>query len=266
MSTQFSGPWLPWFHGDFLRATQGWTLLERGAYFMLLGASWEMGALPNDPRRLASIIGAQLEEFGELWKLVGTKFEITEQGLVNHRLELHRTKQAARSEKARQSAEARWQGKTESETDAKAHANGDANGSADAMLERMRSECSSDPDPDLRSQNTEPKHSRAGARAAASDRKQPKVRRPNDFTLTDGRRARILAKLPDADPEALFEAFTAHHDAQGSTFASWDRALDTWLSNAPQFGYRQRVNAAAERSSSEEAPHGRAGSGLPYAN
>jgi uncharacterized protein YdaU (DUF1376 family) len=46
----FSGPWLPWFHGDFIRATQGWTVFERGVYFLLLGASWEVGPLPEDPR------------------------------------------------------------------------------------------------------------------------------------------------------------------------------------------------------------------------
>jgi uncharacterized protein YdaU (DUF1376 family) len=103
-SELFSGPWLPWFHGDFLRSTQGWTILERGVYFLLLGASWEMGPLPEDHRRLAGIVGAQLDEFDEAWKTVRPKFVRTERGLINHRLEYHRGKQAIRSEKARQSA------------------------------------------------------------------------------------------------------------------------------------------------------------------
>jgi uncharacterized protein YdaU (DUF1376 family) len=101
---QFSGPWLPWFHGDFIRATQGWTIIERGVYFLLLGASWEMGPLPDDHRRLAGIVGAQLDEFDEAWKTVRPKFTLTDRGLVNLRLEVHRGKQAIRSEKARQSA------------------------------------------------------------------------------------------------------------------------------------------------------------------
>jgi hypothetical protein len=63
----FSGPWMPWYHGDFLRATQGWNFAERGIYFLLLGASWEMGPLPDDRRRLAGIVGAQLDEFDPVW-------------------------------------------------------------------------------------------------------------------------------------------------------------------------------------------------------
>lgn len=113
----FSGPWLPWFHGDFLKSTQGWTVTERGVYFLLLGASWEMGPLPDDRRRLAGIVGAQLDEFDEAWKTVKQKFARTGQGLVNRRLEEHRGKQAIRSEKARQSVMNRWQGKLALDTD-----------------------------------------------------------------------------------------------------------------------------------------------------
>jgi uncharacterized protein YdaU (DUF1376 family) len=110
-SRLFKGPWIPWFHGDFIRATQGWTVTERGVYFLLLGASWEMGPLPDDRRRLAGIVGAQLDEFDDAWKMVRPKFELTEQGLVNRRLEIHRENQAIRSAKARQSVMNRW-GKT----------------------------------------------------------------------------------------------------------------------------------------------------------
>jgi uncharacterized protein YdaU (DUF1376 family) len=171
---QFSGPWLPWFHGDFLRATQGWTLLERGAYFMLLGASWEMGALPTDHLRLAGIIGAQLDEFEELWKVVGPKFEVTDQGLLNQRLELHRSKQATRREKARQSANLRWSGNTENHVDASASANGHANGHAnayaigDAQGHAPAMLPDPDPDPDLRAQSTDPKQPPAHAATASA--------------------------------------------------------------------------------------------------
>ena len=40
-------PYVPWYHGDFLRSTAGWTLLERATYWMLLCAEWESGPLPN---------------------------------------------------------------------------------------------------------------------------------------------------------------------------------------------------------------------------
>jgi uncharacterized protein YdaU (DUF1376 family) len=172
----FSGPWLPWFHGDFLKSTQGWTITERGVYFLLLGASWEMGPLPDDRRRLAGVVGAQLDEFDEAWKTVKRKFVKTESGLINHRLEDHRGKQAIRSEKARQSANNRWQGKlaldadADADADANGHANAYASGDArdDAhdhakpMLEGMRSGCSSE----LISQNS--KKGKSSTRPAAA--------------------------------------------------------------------------------------------------
>lgn len=135
-------PWLPWFHRDFIAATQGWTLLERGAYFMLLCASWEMGPLPNDQRRLASIIGAQLDDLESVWPVVGSKFDETERGLVNRRLEEHRAAQAEKCEKARESARKRWN------RSANGHANASANGYASASPKHMRTDMHPDPDPE----------------------------------------------------------------------------------------------------------------------
>jgi uncharacterized protein YdaU (DUF1376 family) len=183
---QFSGPWLPWFHGDFIKATQGWTVTERGVYFLLLGASWEMGPLPDDRRRLAGIVGAQLDEFDDAWKTVRPKFILTEQGLINRRLESHRDKQALRSEKARQSALSRKRPKAENDQTephkGDLYANAErtlserienasekqVNTDANPMLEGMRSGCSSE----LRSQilefqNTEPKRRRERCAAGA---------------------------------------------------------------------------------------------------
>jgi uncharacterized protein YdaU (DUF1376 family) len=85
-------PFMPWFHSDFIAATQGWTPLERFAYFMLLGAEWETGPLNADFNRLAAIVGVPTSTFKLLWKAVGKKFEPTDSGLVNDRLELHRQK------------------------------------------------------------------------------------------------------------------------------------------------------------------------------
>jgi uncharacterized protein YdaU (DUF1376 family) len=85
-------PYLPWFHGDFIGGTPGWTLEERGAYFLLLGAQWEGGPLPADFTRLAAIVGVPTQTFKVLWKTVGKKFHETDAGYVNGRLEEHRRK------------------------------------------------------------------------------------------------------------------------------------------------------------------------------
>jgi uncharacterized protein YdaU (DUF1376 family) len=96
---------LPWFHSSFLAATQGWTLEERGAYFMLLGAQWETGPLPNEMNRLAGIVGVPPAAMKLLWKKVGDKFKVTESGLINERLEEHRRRSVSLRDAKRRGAE-----------------------------------------------------------------------------------------------------------------------------------------------------------------
>lgn len=105
-------PYLPWFHGDFLRSTAGWTLSERGAYFMLLASSWEIGPLPDDISRLANIAGTDSVTMTSLWVVVGKKFKAISAGLINERLEAHRQNlldyRARQSTGGRKGALKRW--------------------------------------------------------------------------------------------------------------------------------------------------------------
>ena len=107
-------PYVPWYHGDFLRSTAGWTLLERAAYWMLLCAEWESGPLPNEPQRLALIAGVYPDEFLVLWKhQISRKFNCLPDGrLVNERMEEHRANyleyRQKLTEKSRKGAAARW--------------------------------------------------------------------------------------------------------------------------------------------------------------
>jgi uncharacterized protein YdaU (DUF1376 family) len=223
---QFSGPWLPWYHGDFLRATQGWTIAERGVYFLLLGASWEMGPLPDDRRRLAGIVGAQLDEFDLAWKVVRRKFELTDKGFTNKRLEMHREKQADRSEKARQSAQNRW-GKyanADANADASAYASGYAREDANRMLEGMRSACSSD----LRDQNLEKDKNTEPRERGKTDRasRSALALLGDDFELTANMRA--AAETERIDPDRTFAKFCDYHRAEGTRKKDWLAAWRLW--------------------------------------
>ena len=105
-------PYVPWFHGDFLRSTSSWTLLERGAYWMLLCAQWESGPLPDDLTRLANIAGTDTTTMTSLWELVGKKFTKTRAGFVNKRMAGHRTDylkyRAAQVERGKKGMASRW--------------------------------------------------------------------------------------------------------------------------------------------------------------
>src|SRR6185437_953193 len=105
-------PYCPIYTGDFLKATAGWKLIERGAYLMLLLSQWELGSLPEDPERLAVIIGADPATFASLWAVVGKKFKSTPAGLVNERMEEHRANylqyRRHQAESGRKGAAVRW--------------------------------------------------------------------------------------------------------------------------------------------------------------
>jgi hypothetical protein len=61
---------------------------------------------------------------------------------------------------------------------------------------------------------------------------------PQDFTLTDERRALAVAAGLEAAPE--WNAFRDCHQAKGSRFVNWDAAWRTWLRRAPDF-HRSRA-------------------------
>lgn len=116
---------MSWFHKDFIAATQGWTLPETGAYFLLLGAQWEMGPLPDDISSLAAICRTTPKEFKALWRKLSKKFAQAAEGLLNLRLEEHRRKALELRAKHRIGAErtnaARWKDGARTSSDAGAH-------------------------------------------------------------------------------------------------------------------------------------------------
>lgn len=97
--------WFPLFGRDFLVGTLGWTAEERGHYAVLLIAQWEQDGLPKDIKRL-ELISAGVSK---CWKTIEHKFPPGAGGkLRNVRLEYERHLSHERSERARQSASARW--------------------------------------------------------------------------------------------------------------------------------------------------------------
>ena len=105
-------PYLPLFFGDLLAATALWTGEERALYVLLLAYQWTAGPLPKEPLKLARMAQYDPAKFRTLWKTVGQKFNTTDGGLVNQRLEQHRAKSRQVSEtnreRAKTAAAHRW--------------------------------------------------------------------------------------------------------------------------------------------------------------
>jgi uncharacterized protein YdaU (DUF1376 family) len=148
-------PMMPLWVRDHISATRCFTLAERGAYMDLLMFSWDMGALPNDPNRLALILGVGLVEFTAIWSTIRHKLVLNPKGLlVNERLERERTKsqdmKAKAAVKASIAANKRWG----NDAPSTAHSNASSMNStvfspSEPMLGAMLEQCppSSSPSP-----------------------------------------------------------------------------------------------------------------------
>jgi uncharacterized protein YdaU (DUF1376 family) len=104
---------MPWFPGDFMKSTRGWSVTAKGVYRELLDAQWDMGGLPADPDELRGLIGATESEWSIGWNRCELKFPQGADGLRrNLRLEVHRAESEKRREEARQhglaGANGRW--------------------------------------------------------------------------------------------------------------------------------------------------------------
>lgn len=105
-----SAPWISFYGEDFYRSTNGWTLLERGAYMFLLWESWVCDGLNPDPQR----IFRSDPDLEALWPLLESKFPIAEDGRRrNPRLEAIRSTMINMSNRkstaGRSGASNRWQ-------------------------------------------------------------------------------------------------------------------------------------------------------------
>jgi uncharacterized protein YdaU (DUF1376 family) len=127
--------YMPFFCGDFLAGTLGWSAEERGHYTVLLSVQWIQGSIPSDMAALERISSGVTS----CWATLSQKFPVWEDGLRrNRRLESHREKsidlKEAKSRAGKAGNEQRWKNRKTvadgSQTDRTAIANGIANGIA----------------------------------------------------------------------------------------------------------------------------------------
>lgn len=76
-----------------------------------------------------------------------------------------------------------------------------------------------------------------GKKRARARRPIPGTAFPEDFTLDERMRDQALSHAADCDVEKAFEAFKAHHVANGTESKNWRMSWVTWIGNFEQFGY-----------------------------
>jgi len=149
---------LPWYPGDFMRSTRGWSVTAKGVYRELLDAQWDIGGLPEDPEQLRALIGATATEWAQGWKRCEEKFVVCHDGSRrNTVLEHHRDRtlslREGRSAGGKAAAAKRWEGHKSAKADASlsyssAIADASLSGSKQLIAERCHPSPSPSPSPD----------------------------------------------------------------------------------------------------------------------
>lgn len=153
-------PAFQFYPKDFLtHATQaGMSLAEAGAYIRLLCHCWRNGGIPDEPDRLARMIGATPREMKAVWPTVRRCFEThpSDPGmLVQPRLEEESQKQAEFRRRQSDAATKRW------------HPSGNAMASKRDMPDASQTDALLSPVSDLLSPDSSHTHARGGAGAGS---------------------------------------------------------------------------------------------------
>jgi uncharacterized protein YdaU (DUF1376 family) len=158
---------MPFYPRDYIAATRGMTLAERGAYCDLLFVAWDSGKpLPKETDVLARLVGVTPRTFAAIWPAIRKKLVEVPDGYISERLELERRKSLAlrskASEKAAAAAAARWHAPSNTRSNAPSMPT-----PVNAVLGAMLEDCPPSPSPSpTKDPNSEDAASRMRARPA----------------------------------------------------------------------------------------------------
>lgn len=136
----YAPPAFQFYASDFLASVSVMTLDEVGAHAKLMAWSWVHGPVPNDPKRIAAILGVHIGAARRVFATVSQRWRLNDQGQwFNRRLERTRAEAKAHSDaqanKGRAGAHARWKGRSAKPADSPSNAPAIGQPMADAWPE-----------------------------------------------------------------------------------------------------------------------------------
>ncbi|MFK7088666.1 YdaU family protein [Chromobacterium violaceum] len=241
--------------GDYAEATAHLSFVEDAAYSRLIRKYYALeGPLPADLRAVQRLICARTDEEREAVEIVlGEFFTLADDGYHNARCDEEICRFREKQEKARRSANARWnKGKQHNDGDAddkdaalpsqsgrnanasKPEQPSNANASP-SEYERMETECKSNAhqSPDT---NTEDKSSYGGVTRTHAHVREEVLGTsvPADFAPDHSHRG--IAHNMGLDLQAERDKFVDHFTATGEVLADWPAKFRNWLRNANKLG------------------------------
>ena len=89
-ATRSKSPWFAFYTDDFNGGSKDMDLAEVGAYTRLLAYQFDFGRVPIEDRKICRIIGAFPDEWEVVKETVLSKFQLTDEGYINSRMEEER--------------------------------------------------------------------------------------------------------------------------------------------------------------------------------
>lgn len=256
--------------GDYAEATAHLSFVEDAAYSRLIRKYYAMeGPLPADLRAVQRLICARTEDEREAVEIIlGEFFTLQDDGYHNARCDEEISRYLEKQDKARRSANARWnKGKQHSDGDAsdsnaalppqsERNANAskpmppsNANASTEPC-ERIKSECEGNAHQSPDTNTQEPYGSFVGVA-----HEHAKTTLPDDFLPNVAHRGIAVNQHLDLANE--LGMFIAHCKETAKLSANWDASFEAWLRRSRKFGngkdqqrQYQPVSAAQQKSSS----------------
>jgi uncharacterized protein YdaU (DUF1376 family) len=232
-----SAPWFDFYPERFIAGTAIMELSERGAYITLLCHQWLAGALPDDPRILARLVG------GEVAPAVLEKFPVCDDGKRrNAKLESVRGDQVERmhknSERAKKAASARWSPDAPSNAQAMLQA---SNKHAPSIAQAMPKSCLPQPstlNPQPNTQEPQPMEGSGLASIPAPAPEKPKRQKFIKPTLDEWVAYAKAMPEPLAENQAL--GAWDYYEGNGwrvgrNPMADWQATLRAWARRQKDF-------------------------------
>lgn len=242
------------FHiGDYLKDAAHLSLLEHGVYLRLMQVYYTREEpIPED--QAARLIGARSQdERDALAAVIREFFKVVDGNCHQNRcqgeIDEWRRLSAEQAAKGRAGAAKRWS--------APKHSNGhnrdlatvtELHGSGHAAAKNLDGRTiasnsqlpTTNKTPEVQEGETEGNGRQAPPPKASRARlaKPVKVPIPDGFTLDAELAAYVTAKIPDANPVAMFESFCGDARAKGWAYVDWRQAWQTYVRNcAPNSGH-----------------------------
>jgi uncharacterized protein YdaU (DUF1376 family) len=260
--------YVQWNLADYITGTQGMTPEQEGVYMRFLVRLYDRGKpLPDDDRFMSSIMGLDIRR----WRRARTdlvafgKIIVRAGALTNARFEKERLKRAEELQKQAEATRKYWE-KRRAEKATSEESRAEVGAKSAGLPRDVSEKCDEKPNEINEIDEHPNRHTR---KSRVQNLKEEERKEETPLDPPEGEKPKRVCRMPEgwqpadktldwakngtigasADQIAnQFEHFRDYHLAKGSKFADWERAFQTWMRNAKQYGRLDQKKSTANES------------------